>query len=500
MPSLSRAADRPLITHGVQSGDIDASGAMVWSRAGRPSRMKVEFSTTESFKNIIQGVFVDALPESDFTAKAFINGLPADQEVFYRLAFQSHADPALYSASTVGHFRTAPTSARSVSFCWSGDTVGQGWGIDEARGGMTIFSSILKNRPDFFLHSGDNVYADDPLVAERKLKDGTVWKNIVTEEKSKPAETLAEFRGQYKYNLLDKNLLALAKEVPFVVQWDDHEVTNNWWPTQPLTLAAHQRMKYKDSNILGMAARAARAFHEYTPMRFFDSEPGRIHRKITYGPLLDVFVLDMRSYRSANGENKESEYGPASQFLGPVQLAWLKRELANSKATWKVIAADMPIGLMVHDDWAKKSGSEGVANGDGPALGRELEIANLLTFIKRAEIQNTVWLTADVHYTAAHYYDPNKAQFQDFDPFHEFVSGPLHAGFYGPNDLDNTFGPQVLYQKTPPKEIDPVRPPLPTHLFFGHVPIDGQSQTMTVSLKDATDATLWSTKLEPKRA
>ena len=67
------------------------------------------------------------------------------------------------------------------------------------------------------------------------------------------------------------------------------------------------------------------------------------------------------------------------------------------------------------------------AQGDGPPRGRELEIADLLRFMKTAGIANTVWLTADVHYTAAHYYDPNKAQFQEFEPFWEFVSGPVQC-------------------------------------------------------------------------
>ena len=67
-------------------------------------------------------------------------------------------------------------------------------------------------------------------------------------------------------------------------------------------------------------------------------------------------------------------------------------------------------------------GVEAIAQGDGPPRGRELEIADLLSFIKHAGVRNTVWLTADVHYTAAHYYDPNKAVFQDFEPFWEFVS------------------------------------------------------------------------------
>jgi len=30
MPYLSRAADRPQITHGVQSGDVGADGGVVW--------------------------------------------------------------------------------------------------------------------------------------------------------------------------------------------------------------------------------------------------------------------------------------------------------------------------------------------------------------------------------------------------------------------------------------------------------------------------------------
>jgi len=84
----------------------------------------------------------------------------------------------------------------------------------------------------------------------------------------------------------------------------------------------------------------------------------------------------------------------------------------------------MPLSLIVYDDAANKKGSEAFAQGDGPARGRELEIADLLRFIKTSGVTNTVWLTADVHYAAAHYYNPDKAQFQDFEPFWEFVSGP----------------------------------------------------------------------------
>ena len=87
-PSLSYAPDRPQITHGVQSGDV--SPIRAWS--GRapivPSRMLVEVATTESFRDIRNAVFVDALPESDFTAKALLENLPPGQDIFYRISFQ----------------------------------------------------------------------------------------------------------------------------------------------------------------------------------------------------------------------------------------------------------------------------------------------------------------------------------------------------------------------------------------------------------------------------
>ena len=140
-------------------------------------------------------------------------------------------------------------------------------------------------------------------------------------------------------------------------------------------------------------------------------------------------------------------------------------------------------------------GRRAIAQGDGPARGRELEIADILTFIKRAGVRNTLWLTADVHYTAAHYYDPNKAVFQDFEPFWEFVSGPLHAGTFPQNALDNTFGPQRVYVNAPSTAN---RPPSEGLQFFGQVAIDGATQVMTVTLKDVDDRALWSTTLEPK--
>ena len=483
-PAISWAADRPLITHGVQSGDVTLDSGVVWARTDRPARMQIEVATTDSFKTIHNAVSVDALPESDFTAKALIDGLPAGQDIFYRVRFQNLQSPTIFGPPQFGRFRTAPNDRRTISFVWSGDTGGQGWGIDEMRGGMRGYAAIHRNRPDFFVHCGDSIYADCPIEREVKLSNGDIWRNLVTEEKSKVAETLAEFRGNYKYNLMDRNMQACNADVPVFALWDDHEVTNDWYPGQIIDAS-----EYRERSALLLAARGCRAFREFVPMRESSVEAGRIYRKIPFGPTLDVFLLDMRSYRGPNDRQRDPVEGPDTQFLGSAQLAWLKRELMNSRATWKVIAADLPIGLVSGD---------AIAQGDGPPLGRELEIAGLLAFIKHAGIRNTVWITADMHYTAAHYYDPNRAVFQDFEPFWEFVSGPLHAGTWGPSPIDNTFGPRVAFEKGCSAEQGENLPPCFGMQFFGHVAIDGASEVMTVTLKDVDNQDLWSIAIKPK--
>ena len=330
----------------------------------------------------------------------------------------------------VGRFRTAPGDRRSVSFVWSGDTVGQGWGIDEARGGMLTYATMRRNRPDFFIHAGDTIYADVPLAARGEARrTATVWRNIVTEEKHKAAETLAEFRGNWKYNLLDRNLLAFNAEVPIaqpVGRSRGHQQLVAGGAAHPRRASRPQLCREERPALMARAA-TARCTNIADGRDRRASRAASIARS-PYGPLLDVFMIDMRSYRGPNAENNEDDLRSGGVFPRPAQLAWLKRELIEFA---RHLEGDRRRHAARADrayDAERKWGSEAIAQGDGPPRGRELEIADLLAFIKHAGIRNTVWLTADVHYTAAHYFDPDKAVFQDFEPFWEFVSGPIHAG------------------------------------------------------------------------
>ncbi|MFE9909660.1 alkaline phosphatase D family protein [Streptomyces clavifer] len=490
---------RPNAAWGVQVGDVTASSALVWARADRPARMLVETSSTESFRRARRwhGPLIGA--RTDFTGTTPLYGLPAGEQVHYRVTLSDPHDPRRTGKPVYGTFRTAPAGRRDgVRFLWSGDIAGQGWGINPDIGGYRVYDEMRRLDPDFFLCSGDNIYADGVLEPSVTLPDGRIWRNITTPEKAKVAETLDEYRGNFRYNLLDDNVRAFNAQVPSVIQWDDHEVRNNWYPGQIL-----DDVRYTEKNVDLLAARSMRAFREYFPAPGHGSSPrgaslrgpageGRLHRVVRHGPLLDVFVLDMRSFRNANSPGRQPD--DTTGILGTQQLSWLKRELSRSRAEWKVIAADMPLGLVVPDG---ATDYEAVAQGDpGAPLGRELQIAELLRFIKHNRITGTVWLTADVHYTSAQHYSPERAAFKDFAPFWEFVSGPLAAGGFPANALDGTFGPERVFVRAPDRaNVSPMESPQ----FFGQVDIDGGSGELTVRLRAQGGTVLFSKVLQPGR-
>ncbi|WP_245565453.1 alkaline phosphatase D family protein [Nocardioides insulae] len=477
---------RPVLTHGVASGDVTTRSAMLWSRADRPARLVAEISGDPAFRHAVRipGPLLTA--SSDFTGSLPLHRLPAGEELFYRLRAVDPHDPRRSGPWESGRLVTAPERRRDVRFLWSGDVAGQGWGVNPDLGGFRIADAMRARRADFYLSSGDNVYADGVVTGSVALPDGRIWRNLVTEEKSKVAETLAEFHGNYRYNLLADNWRAFLAETSVIAQWDDHEVTNNWYPGEIL-----DDDRYTERRVDVLAARARRAFHDYMPVSAVSPDPdGRVYRVLHLGPSLDLFVLDMRTHKDPNTSSMETRADGG--VLGERQTAWLLRELARSRATWKVIAADLPIGLVVRDG---ETAQEGLANGDpGSPRGREIDLARVLSGLQRMGIRNHVWLTADVHYTAAHHYSPDRAAYQRFDPFWEFVAGPLNAGSFPHGDLDATFGPSREFVSSPQAANTS---PLEGHQYFGEVEVDGRTESLTVTLRDVVGAALYTRTLEP---
>ena len=242
--------------------------------------------------------------------------------MFVRVTFQGLDNDRAISEPVAGRFvvppaplaaegRTRGRARGDVRFLWSGDTAGQGFGINPGFGGMKIYEAMRQRKPLFFIHSGDTIYADSPIPSTLTVEDGKVWTNLVTPQVAKVAETLDEFRGRYRYNLMDENLRRFNAEVPQIWQWDDHDVMNNWSDSKDLS----DDTRYTEKNVPLLIARGGRAFREYAPMRPFDArESQRVYRRFGYGPLLDVFVIDMRSYRGPNTANLQTSPTPTRLF------------------------------------------------------------------------------------------------------------------------------------------------------------------------------------------
>lgn len=490
-PGIARAGlAKPVLNVGCASGDVNQDGAVIWTRADKASRLWVDIDTSAKFTSPRRFRGSAGLAGNDFNMHCVLQGLEPGKPWFYRVQAESLERPGLLSDYLHGQFKTAPVSNASVRFCWSGDTAGQGYGIDESRGGMAIYRTMLNHQPDFFVHSGDQIYADNPLQATKALDDGTQWKNIVTPGKSHVAQTTQDFRDNYYYNYLDKHYRQFYAQVPLYQQWDDHDVHNDWYPGEQLNDPKYQ---VKSTSLL--AARSKQALFECNPIRINPADTEQLYRSINYGPSLQLFILDLRSYRGPNSLNRQQHQGPDAAYMGSSQLAWLKQALAASKATWKIICSDMPLGLIVNK-WGTPL-AENDANGDGPPLGRELEFAELLGFVHTQKISNVHFITADVHYCGSYHYRPERAVFKQFTPFWEFVSGPLHAGTFGPNKLDNTFGPEEVFIGIP-RDMKPNRPPSDGYQFFGQMDINARTGALTVSHFNAADQLLWSKTLPAK--
>ena len=337
--------NRLTLPSGIATGDVTTNSGVLWSRASGPGRLVASLLAVDdagsplrggrAFQRVLRGSAATA--DTDFTARIAAEHLPAGT----RFAVSMHFEDAEGNAGETarGSFSTAPNKgllssgrqARGQSFVWTGDTAGQGWGINEDIGGMRGYAAMHATRPDFFIHSGDTIYSDGPIAAQVTEPDGQIWRNLVTEEVSKVAETLNEYRGRHRYNLMDRNIRALYAEVPVIAQWDDHETHNNWYPGQILTDA-----RYTERRVDVLAARGRQAWQEYQPIAGLGGrsggttgfEPARIYRKISRGPQLDIFCLDMRSFKGPNTDGRETQL---MHILGQEQADWLINEVSRSK-------------------------------------------------------------------------------------------------------------------------------------------------------------------------
>ncbi|HJU78434.1 MAG TPA: alkaline phosphatase D family protein [Nitrososphaeraceae archaeon] len=476
------------ITHGIASGDVTDHSAIIWSRVNdQPAQMNVEYDTDANFNNPLRET-TQANSTTDFTAYAKLEGLRPDTQYYYRVWFTGSDIENNYntisnnnSSTTsdnaekveIGTFRTAPSrnmssNSSGISFVWSADLGGQNYCRNANEGGYSIFKSMQALNPDFFIANGDMIYADGACPAEGPIflnntnNQTITWTNIPDDFKSLAdpsvnwnniTEVRTIFLDHWKYNRNDTYFKEFLSNVSMYSQWDDHEIINDFGSKWPYwNLFSIDREGYPN-----IVKEGTNAFLYYSPLEIDKNtsndtanvRDGHIYRSFNWGKNLDLFIIDARSYRSQNHITDTPDNNKT--MLGEEQLQWLKQELSNSNATWKVISSDVPISIPTGSN-ASILGRDGWANGNETNnysyyTGFERELTDLLGFIDEQEIKNIVFITTDVHFPALIRYDFDLNNDGNTTEIHEFVSGPLSAFRLGVPFpmLDETFNPTLLY-------------------------------------------------------
>jgi alkaline phosphatase D len=456
-----------VITHGVASGDVKNDSAVVWSRSNRESQMHVEYDTNSNFSHQRSTEAVTLSNQiTDYTAHAKLKGLNPDTLYYYRIWFskppssQENINDPLISNTLIGSFRTPPEPSssiiRPISFIFAADLGGQKHCRQAINGGYPIFEKMKGLSPDFFVANGDMIYAADKCPVEGPSDN---WKNIpgnfsgIADPDVNWTDT-KQVRDTYlkhwQYNRADPHFYGFLQNTAMYSQWDDHEVINDFGALWPYWNSFNKdREGYQ--NIVN---EGREAFFDYSPIDRNQDDKNRIYRSFKWGPYLDLFILDGRSYRSPN--SMADTPGNNKTMLGREQLQWLEQGLMSSSAIWKVISSDIPISVPTGAN-TSILGRDGWANGNetdfSSKTGFERELQELLKSMDDNNIQNIVFVTTDVHFPANILYEVDPNFDGDKLVFHELISGPLSAFRFGlPGGapipkLDETFHPKILYEE-----------------------------------------------------
>ena len=346
-PAIIRAPGSvPVLSQGVAAGDAGSGRIVIWSRAIAPPAWR---STTPRPNGSLTCGRYGAQPPSRAATSRRASCSPTFRPVnASSIAFDSRTSRIFGNGAnrrSGASARLRGADARDVTLHGRPTRWVRDGAINPDFGGMRLYETMLKAEPDLFIHCGDTIYADGPLQPEVKLDDGSVWRNVVTPAKSKVAESLDEYRGNYQYNLMDAHMRRFNASVAQAVLWDDHEVRDNWYPTRDLSSDA----RYTTKSAALLAARARQAFLEYNPLPILGDDPERIYRTVSSGRSSTSSRSICGAIAARTARTGSRELGDDSRIMGAAQVSWLKARLAASRATWKVIANDMPIGLVVRD-------------------------------------------------------------------------------------------------------------------------------------------------------
>lgn len=332
--------------HGVASGDPLADRVIIWTRVSPRVEMLQSIDVTwevasdDLFTNVVASGSVTTDASKDFIVKEDVAGLSADTRYYYRFTADNCTSP-------VGRTKTLPTgSVERVKFavvsCAS-----------YPHGYFHVYREIAKRDIDYVLHLGDYIYEygpgdydDGDAVAQQRMVDPP--REIIS---------LQDYRARYSQYRMDVGLKNLHTQHPFICVWDDHEVANDSYSE------GAENHSEDEGDFYERRAMALQAYYEWMPVREPSTDPLDIYRKLQFGDLLNLYMLDTRhGARDAQlshldyVDNVFVEYDfeaseaairdESRELLGAQQMQWLQNELATSTAKWQIFGQQILMARM----------------------------------------------------------------------------------------------------------------------------------------------------------
>ncbi|MFE9685303.1 alkaline phosphatase D family protein [Streptomyces sp. NPDC006285] len=393
----ARAAQAPAFLHGVASGDPLPDGILLWTRvtpadgatpgSGLGPDVQVEWTvaTDKAFTNVVTKGSTTATAASDHTVKADIRGLRPATDYWFRFSSGGTDSPA-------GRARTAPAHDAAVAGMRFGVVSCANW---EAGYFSAYRHLAARGDLDAWLHLGDYIY--EYGTGEYGTRDTVVRPHAPAHE----IVTLADYRTRHGRYKTDPDLQALHAAAPVIAIWDDHEFANDTWSG-----GAENHTEGAEGAWSARQSAARQAYFEWMPVR--PAIEGTTYRRLRFGRLADLSLLDLRSYRSqqvSTGDGSVDD--PDRTLTGRAQLDWLKTGLRTSDTSWRLVGnsvmiAPFAIGSLSAEllkPLAELLGlpKEGLALNTDQWDGYTDDRRELLAHLRDNAIRNTVFLTGDIH-------------------------------------------------------------------------------------------------------
>lgn len=388
------SASAALFRHGVASGDPLPDRVLLWTRvtpsenatpgSGLGPKVAVRWEVAEDprFDRVVSEGIVSTGPRVDHTVKIDATGLTPGTWYFYRFKLHGVGSP-------VGRTRTAPAPGSSPD--------GLRFGVvscSNYQAGHFAAYRRLAERDDLdaVLHLGDYLYEYGP-------KEYGAFRD---HEPPHEMVSLADYRIRHAQYKSDPNLQAAHAACPWIVTWDDHETTNDSYQG-----GAENHQPDTEGEWARRYGAALRAYHEWMPIRF--GEDGAIYRRLRFGGLAELTMLDLRSYRSAPvGTDAGAADDPDRTMTGAEQMAFLRERLVDPDVTWKLVGNSVMFAPLIVPPLPQLVGRPladltGLLPADGMPVnvdqwdGYQYDRRQLIEHLAGHEVPNTVFLTGDVH-------------------------------------------------------------------------------------------------------